>query len=276
MDAEELWSNADEEALGEFLGASSSGDLSGALFAIDGIPREVAEQDRALLDGWARRVARKTVERNPGVQAWALAGVLGDEIGFRLDDSDFYAPENGHLHQVLARRRGLPILLAAVWMEVGRRARVPVEGIALPGHFVARVGGEAGILVDPADGGRSLTPADCVRLVVAHAEAEWRAEYLEAAPTPAVLERVLHHLLKAHEARGDARGLYRTLRFLEVLNPADPDYLLDRAALAVALGAHGHAADAFDEVARRFPLHPRGLLAAQRARELRRGPALPN
>ena len=216
------------------------------------------------------------MERNPGVQAWALAGVLGGEVGFRLDDHDFYAPANGHLHQVLARHRGLPILLAAVWIEVGKRARARVEGIALPGHFVARVGGEAGILVDPAAGGRALTPGDCHRLVTAHAHGEWHDEYLEAAPTDAVLERVLHNLLKAHDLDGDVRGLYRVVRFLAALKPDDPAYLLDRAAIAEALGANALAADTFEEVARRFPLHREGHLAAIRARDLRGTRTLPN
>ena len=275
MVAEDLWSEADEGALGEFVRATSSDDLAGALFAIDGLSAEAAAGDRALLDDWARQVSRRTVERNPGVQAWALANVLGGELGFRLDERDFYAPENGHLHQVLRRHRGLPILLAAVWIEVGRRARARVEGIALPGHFVARVGGEAGILVDPAAGGRSLTPADCLRLVIDH-EATWQVEYLEAAPTPAVVERVLHNLLKAHELDGDFRGLYRALRFLAALRPEEPAYLVDRAALAVALGAHGHAAETLEEVARRFPFRSEGLLAGIQARGLRGTTKLPN
>lgn len=276
MVAEDLWSKADDAALAEFGRATSTDDLAGALFAIDGVPPEVAARDRALLDEWARLVSRKTVERNPGVQAWALAGVLGGEVGFRLDDRDFYAPANGHLHQVLARHRGLPILLAAVWIEVGKRARANVEGIALPGHFVARVGGDAGILVDPAAGGRSLTPADCRRLVIAHAGGEWRDEYLEATPTPAVLERVLHNLLKAHDREGDVRNLYRDVRFLSVLQPDEPVYLLDRAAIAEALGAVELAATAFEEVARRFPGRREGHLAALRARDLRGARQLPN
>jgi regulator of sirC expression with transglutaminase-like and TPR domain len=276
MVAEDLWSDADEVALGTFRRASATDDLAGALFAIDGVPAPVAARDRALLDEWARQVSRKTVERNPGVQAWALAGVLGGEIGFRLDDGDFYAPENGHLHQVLARHRGLPILLSAVWIEVGKRARAKVEGIALPGHFVARVGGEAGILVDPAAGGRSLTPGDCRRLVHSHARAAWHDEYLEATPTDAVLERVLHNLVKAHDLDGDVRALYRAVRFLAALRPQEPGYLLDRAAIAVALGDLELAAAVFAETARRFPLRREGQLAARQAADLAGKKPLPN
>src|SRR6185436_7543004 len=67
------------------------------------------------------------------------------------------------LDRVLARGVGLPISLAIIELEVAWRIGLPLVGVGLPGHFI--VGGPDGMLFDPADGGRSLTPDDCQALI---------------------------------------------------------------------------------------------------------------
>ena len=80
--------------------------------------------------------------------------------GFHGTPADYQRLYSSLLHEVLRRRRGLPILLSVVWMEVARRAGAPVYGVALPGHFVVGLGDPEGdqVLVDPFDGGRVLAP----------------------------------------------------------------------------------------------------------------------
>ena len=70
---------------------------------------------------------------------------------------------NSQLDQVLARRLGLPITLSVVELEVGWRLGLRLQGIGLPGHFIIR--SPSGTLIDPADGGRALTPDDCQALL---------------------------------------------------------------------------------------------------------------
>ncbi|MFF7554019.1 transglutaminase-like domain-containing protein [Streptomyces olivaceus] len=116
----------------------------------------------------------------PGTpRAWAeaLRDLLGERYGFHGAGADYRRLESSLLHAVLRRRRGLPILLSVVWMEVARRAGAPVYGVALPGHFVVGFGAEPGlaggsaggveerVLVDPFDGGRLLSGDDAEALV---------------------------------------------------------------------------------------------------------------
>jgi regulator of sirC expression with transglutaminase-like and TPR domain len=61
---------------------------------------------------------------------------LFEELGFRGNDSEYYDPRNSCLDEVLARRMGIPITLAVVYIEVARRLGRPVFGIGLPGHFL--------------------------------------------------------------------------------------------------------------------------------------------
>ena len=88
-------------------------------------------------------------------QAVACRRVLGDHAGFRGYGDDYGDLRASLLHEVLERRRGLPILLSVVYVETARRAGVPAHGIGLPGHFIVGVGepGQA-VLLDPYVGGR--------------------------------------------------------------------------------------------------------------------------
>src|SRR3954471_14111355 len=56
--------------------------------------------------------------------------------GFAGDRSDYYDARNSYLHHVLERRRGIPITLSIVTIEIGRRLGIPIVGIGMPGHFV--------------------------------------------------------------------------------------------------------------------------------------------
>ena len=67
---------------------------------------------------------------------------------FTGDGDDYHHPRNSLLHEVLARRTGMPITLSVVAIEVGRRLGVPIRGVGLPGHFVIR-DKESGTFADP-------------------------------------------------------------------------------------------------------------------------------
>ena len=89
--------------------------------------------------------------------------VLFDEEGFRGASSDDYSnPKNSFLDSVLARRRGLPIVLALVYVQVLQRLGIRAEGLDAPAHFLARVyidrapGSEDAMIVDVFERGRPL------------------------------------------------------------------------------------------------------------------------
>ncbi|MEU9632944.1 transglutaminase-like domain-containing protein [Streptomyces tendae] len=142
----------------------------------------------------------------PGTpRAWAVAlrDLLGERYGFHGVAADYQRLESSLLHEVLRRRRGLPILLSVVWLEVARRAGAPVYGVALPGHFVVGLGTDSGqesgsleerVLVDPFDGGRVLSGQDAEVLVAGATGAELRASMLEPAAPLDVVSRVLNNI----------------------------------------------------------------------------------
>jgi regulator of sirC expression with transglutaminase-like and TPR domain len=214
----------------------------------------------ATLDGLAEKVAAElTAEASAYEQASVLRGVLGDGAGFRGYGDDYADVRASLLHEVLRRRRGLPILLSIVYTEVARRAGITAYGIGLPGHFVVGIGDTPNpTLLDPFVGGR-LTTIGELNARVADAGGG-RLSARDLAPWPALdtVTRVLNNirglaartgdvrmrlwatdlalLLPAHHAQlrrergelrarvGDYLGAAADLeQFAEAVEPADPD-----------------------------------------------------
>ncbi len=61
---------------------------------------------------------------------------LFDELGFSGNTADYHDPRNSFLNEVLDRTRGIPITLAILYIEIGRRVGLPLHGVSFPGHFL--------------------------------------------------------------------------------------------------------------------------------------------
>jgi len=83
---------------------------------------------------------------------------LFQEEGLAGNESEYYDPRNSFLNEVLDRKRGIPITLSVIYLEVGRRLGLPLVGVGFPGHFLVKYSGANGELVlDPFAGGATLT-----------------------------------------------------------------------------------------------------------------------
>ena len=159
------------------------------------------DRDRALatLDalGVELEHAAARTDATPHARVRAVADLLGGVHGFAGDSERYDHPDNSMLDIVLVRRRGLPILLSVVYVEVARRAGIELAGVGLPGHFVvAHLGRSATILLDPFAGGGPVertVPAPLVR--------RWTA--------PEIAMRVLNNLVVSFRRRGDVGGAIR-------------------------------------------------------------------
>lgn len=75
------------------------------------------------------------------------------ELGFAGNANDYYDPANSYLSKVLERRRGIPISLAVLLMEIGQQVGLPLRGVSFPGHFLVKLKVRAGDLyLDPMTG----------------------------------------------------------------------------------------------------------------------------
>ncbi|MGW3306549.1 transglutaminase family protein [Streptomyces sp. NPDC001073] len=162
----------------------------------------------------------------PSAWAEALRQLLGGRFEFRGSPGDYERLESSLLHAVLRRRRGLPILLSVVWMEVARRAGAPVYGVGLPGHFVVGFGtGDEQVLADPFDGGRMLAGGSADASV-----------FVPATPLE-VVTRVLNNIRAWAADRADRSDVALWAVELALLLPSHPAQLrYERAQLLVRRG----------------------------------------
>ncbi|MFE9724486.1 transglutaminase-like domain-containing protein [Streptomyces sp. NPDC005794] len=188
-----------------------------------------------------------------GARVWAsaLAELLGERCGFAGSPQDYHRLDSSVLQQVLRRRRGLPILLSVVWIEVARRAGAPVYGVALPGHYVVGFGDPAErVLADPFAGGAPLSGEDAELIVTGATGAPPSAMTpVPARPLETVL-RILNNIRAWAAARPERTDVALWALELSLLLPSHPARLrYERAQLLVQRGEFLRGAAEMDEYA---------------------------
>ncbi|MCM2411931.1 transglutaminase-like domain-containing protein [Streptomyces sp. RKAG290] len=188
-----------------------------------------------------------------GGRAWAsaLAELLGERYGFEGSSADYEHLRSSLLHEVLRRRRGLPILLSVVWIEVARRAGAPVYGVALPGHFVVGFGEpEERVLADPFAGGRPLTGEDAELLVTGATGEPLEPSMLVPAQPLEIVLRILNNIRAWAAARPERTDVALWAVDLSLLLPSHPARLrYERAQLLVRSGEFLRGAAEMEEYA---------------------------
>ena len=100
-------------------------------------------------------------DSGPSQRILALNQYLFAELGFAANEKDYYDPRNSCLNEVLDRRVGIPITLSLLYMEIGARIGLPLEGVSFPGHFLVKCAlPEGTVVLDPYAGGAMLGAAD--------------------------------------------------------------------------------------------------------------------
>src|SRR5262249_30039149 len=157
----------------------------------------------------------------------ALKTYLFDENGFHGSRLDYYNAANSYLNRVIDDREGLPITLAVLFMEFGRRLDLNIEGVGLPGHFVVRHSPKAGEpqIIDVFEGAKPLTVKEAKEKVADFAGREATDDDLAASPSRAILLRMLHNLLGVAQRRGEREAM---LRYLDAMLVVDPTLVRER------------------------------------------------
>jgi len=194
------------------------------LIAEDAYPGLDVERYMAEIERMAMRV-RGQLPRECGAEerVVALNQFLYGELGYWGNTDDYYDPRNSYLNEVIERKTGIPITLSILYMELGRRIGLPLEGISFPGHFLVRLRMRGGMLVlDPFSGGAPQSEDELrsrVKRVIPDGVADDLPaselpldQFLEPATNRQILSRVLRNL----------KGIYREAdkpeRMLDVLN----------------------------------------------------------
>ena len=208
--------------------------IDGAVHAVapaldDPDPAPVAH----ILDAWAFTLAgRMPLPWNTHKAIDALNHLLFEELGFSGDRETYDDPLNALLPTVISRRKGLPITLAILWVELARRLGFDAVGVGLPGHFIAALRTDFGLLCfDPFHGGRALGEEGAAELVKATSGGRlaFHRDMLRPATGRETLVRLVRNLhLRFMHAESWEEALW-TSTHLVLLDPANPAPWKERA-----------------------------------------------
>jgi regulator of sirC expression with transglutaminase-like and TPR domain len=217
------------------------GCLDDADIRLDLAALELAAADRVRADietpaGWLASVALRLASATSGsaARAAALTALIAGELGFSGDREDYDQPRNADFLAVLERRRGLPIALAILYVAIARRAGWTAGVLALPGHVLVAVGGEADrVLIDPFHDGRAVTPEGFAELVagVLGRPGPLRADQAQLLDNRATLVRLVMNQASRARQAGDAARALTLYRRLTLVAPQLPALWWERARL---------------------------------------------
>jgi len=181
-----------------------------------------------------------TVKRRVAGDAFAqqklvvLNRYLFRELGFHGAALDYYDPRNSYLNQVLERRAGIPITLSILYMEVGRRLGLRLQGVSFPGHFLVKLRVSGGQLVlDPFCGGEAQSESELrARLAKMLPQRESDtlplSQFLDAATPRQILARLLRNLKGIYLQSEEAQNMLQVMQRMVMVAPHAAEEVRDR------------------------------------------------
>ena len=199
------------------------------------VGRYVGEIERLAL-GLRNRLPRDAGAEEKIV---ALNQFLFDDLGYTGNADDYYDPRNSYLNEVIDRRTGIPITLSVLYMELGRKIGLPLEGVSFPGHFLVRLRLRGGMLVlDPFSGGEPQSEDELrqrlQRVIPREATGGMPVrelpleQFLEPASHRQILARILRNLKSIYRQAEMPERMLDVLNRALVVSPESTSDLRDR------------------------------------------------
>jgi regulator of sirC expression with transglutaminase-like and TPR domain len=232
----------------------------------------------AEIDALAVRLRRRLAADAPPLQRLRLLNrYFFEELGFGGNVNDYYDRRNSYLPDVLRTRRGIPITLALLYVELATQLGLDAAGVSFPGHFLVKLhvhtGGQIGeVVIDPFDG-RSLSREDLEERLLPYRHQRGLVGddevplglFLQRAAPRAVIARLLRNLKEIHRGARDWQRLVAVQNRLVVLLPDAWDERRDR---GLAWAEIGRADLAAADVAAYLERQPRAADAQALSRQL--------
>lgn len=210
------------------------------------------------LDKMAATIRPQITANQPAAEIIdALNFYLFGQVNYAGNADDYYNPNNSFLNRVMDGRKGIPLTLSIIYLEVGWRLRLPLWGIGLPGHFIVGYGAEADpIYIDVFRRGQILTEDDCVALSNSPVQRRdlFKRQFLRPVAKKAMLYRLLLNLKHIYLDQQNWPAALKTINLMVILRPQEMGNLRDRGLIHHRLD---HFNDAITDLQRYIFLAPR-------------------
>lgn len=187
-----------------------------ASIAVDAYPTLDVQATLSEVDGLASELAKRCKSAHTDHERLQLAlRFFYGEMGFSGNTENYYDRENSYLHRVLQTRRGIPITLAVLFVELARSVGLQVEGVSFPGHFMVKATLKEGVVVIDPFTGESLDRAELGARAAAFGLRPERL--LNPASNQQILIRMLNNLQAIHTQHGDKELIDQVNARLQIL-----------------------------------------------------------
>ena len=164
---------------------------------------------------------------------------LFEELRFVGNSDNYYHPHNSFLNVVLDQRRGIPITLSLVYLEIGWRLGLPLVGLGFPGHFMVGYDIDRAdpLVIDVFEAGQILTLTDCLaRFELPETDLIlFKQDYIKSASKRAILLRMLLNLKRIYVTLNDWEAGYKTVDLMIKIEPDAATEIRDRGLIAYRL-----------------------------------------
>jgi regulator of sirC expression with transglutaminase-like and TPR domain len=210
----------------------------------------------AQLDALAQRVKNRLTspealdlpqlssETHPLNAVNILNKVLFEDEHFHGNQSDYYDPNNSFLNKVIENHTGIPISLSLLYIEIGKRIGIQLDGIGLPYHFMVRYKWSNGLIyINPFDGGRLLNEQECQQYIneVAQSRTELHPHWFEPVSRKQILVRMLNNLKRIYINKDKFEQALFISDLILILMPRASMEQRDRGLLHLQLKHYGRA-----------------------------------
>lgn len=161
-----------------------------------------------------------------------------EEKSLTGDCEEYHHPANCLLNRVVERRKGIPITLALILLDLGDRVDVPLEGVGFPGHFLLRHGHHPEILLDPFHQGCLVTHQDCANLLrrITRGRIPFSRALLRPTNPRQILLRILNNLRGSYLSMKEVERSLSVVDRMLLLCPEETCFLRDRGLLRLKIG----------------------------------------
>jgi regulator of sirC expression with transglutaminase-like and TPR domain len=219
--------------------------------ALDDEPDLDVQGVLARIDALAERLRRRIpADAAPLQRLRLLNQYFFHELGFAGNVNDYYDLRNSSVPAVLETRRGIPLTLALLYIEIATQLGLQARGVSFPGHFLVKLHMPRGeVVIDPFSG-RSLAREELEeRLLPYRRQHGLGGEdevplglFLQPASPREVIARLLRNLKEIHRSARDWPRLAAVLQRLVILLPEDWEERRDHALVLFQVGRHELAA----------------------------------
>lgn len=197
------------------------------------------EPCRRDLEGWSEELHHRLDGIGDDLDRLdVLCRFAFEDKGLAGDDEEYHHPANCFLNRVVERRKGIPITLGLIVLELGRRVDVPLEGVGFPGHFLVRHGHHPEILLDPFHRGCLVTMQDCAALLrrITRGRIPFSRSLLRPSSPRQILLRILNNLRGTYLSNDQIDRALSVVDRMLLLCPDDACFLRDRGILRLKAG----------------------------------------